>query len=231
MKTFVVGDIHGAYKALLQCFDRSGFDRKTDWLIVIGDVCDGYPEVQQCIDELLKVKHCDFVIGNHDMWALDWALRGDKPEIWTSQGGDRTIASYAGGPMPKAHIDFLKKGQLWIELKDQVFVHGGFNPDISLSSHSAQALVWDRTLLDMALKMQSTGRGCKFSRYEDIFVGHTTTELYHSLEPIKACNVWDIDTGAGWSGKLTIMDVDTKEYWQSDLTPDLYGGTPDRISR
>ena len=231
MKTFVVGDIHGAYKALLQCFDRSGFDRKTDRLIVIGDVCDGYPEVQQCIDELLKVKHCDFVIGNHDMWALDWALRGDKPEIWTSQGGDRTIASYGGGPMPKTHIDFLKNGQLWIELKDQVFVHGGFNPDISLSSHSAQTLVWDRTLLDMALKMQSTERGCKFSRYEDIFVGHTTTELYHSLEPIKACNVWGIDTGAGWSGKLTIMDVDTKEYWQSDLTPDLYGGTPGRISR
>ena len=97
MKTFIVGDIHGAYKALLQCFDRSGFDRETDRLIVIGDVCNGYPEVQQCIDELLKVKHCDFVIGNHDMWALGWALRGDKPEIWTSQGGDRTIASYDGG--------------------------------------------------------------------------------------------------------------------------------------
>ena len=228
MRTIVLGDIHGAYKALLQCFERSGFDRIKDRLIVIGDVCDGYPEVRQCIDELLKVKHCDLVIGNHDMWALDWAIHGDKPEIWTSQGGDRTIASYDGGPMPKAHIDFLKSGQLWIEIKDKIFVHGGFNPDISLSSHSAQALVWDRTLLDMAWKMQSMGRGCKLGRYEDIFVGHTTTELYNSLKPIKACNVWDIDTGAGWFGKLTIMDVDTKDYWQSDLTPDLYGGTPDK---
>jgi len=37
--------------------------------------------------------------------------------------------------------------------------------------------------------------------------------------------VWDLDTGAGWSGKLTIMmDIDTKEYWQSELSKDLYGG-------
>lgn len=228
MKTFVLGDIHGAYRALLQCLERSGFDLKKDRLIVIGDVCDGYPEVRQCIDKLLEIKRCEFVIGNHDMWTLDWAIRGDKPEIWMSQGGDRTIASYSGGPMPKTHIDFLKSGQLWVELKNRVFVHGGFNPDISLSSHSAQTLVWDRTLLDMAWKMQSMGRECKLGRYKDIFVGHTTTELYHSLKPIRACNVWDIDTGAGWSGKLTIMDVDTKDYWQSDLTPDLYGGTPDK---
>lgn len=226
MKTYVIGDIHGAYRALLQCFQASGFNTKNDRLIVIGDVCDGYPEVRQCIDKLLKVNHCDLVIGNHDMWALDWALRGDKPEIWTIQGGDRTMASYNGGPMPKAHIDFLKNGQLWIECEEQIFVHGGFNPDISLSSHSAQALVWDRRLLDMAWKKQSMGNKCRLGRYKDIFVGHTTTELYNTLKPIHACNVWDIDTGAGWSGKLTIMDVDTKEYWQSDLTPALYGGTP-----
>jgi len=231
MKTYAIGDIHGAYKALVQCFERAKFDYKQDRLIVLGDVCDGYPDVKQSIDELLKVKHCDLVIGNHDMWALDWALRGDKPEIWTSQGGDRTMASYNGGPMPKAHIDFLKNGQLWIERDDQVFVHGGFNPDISFSSHSAQALVWDRKLLDMAWKIQVEGRKRKLGRYKDIFVGHTTTELYNTLQPIHVCNVWNIDTGAGWSGKLTIMDVDTKEYWQSDLTPDLYEGTPDRLRK
>ena len=83
------------------------------------------------------------MIGNHDMWALD----GDRPEIWTSQGVENTIRSYGSRPMPNEHFDFLQSGQLWIELKDQVFVHGGFNLDISLSSRSAQTLVWDRTLL------------------------------------------------------------------------------------
>jgi serine/threonine protein phosphatase 1 len=41
--------------------------------------------------------------------------------------------------------------------------------------------------------------------------------------------VWNIDTGAGWSGKLTIMNVDTKEYWQSDLISELYKNTPDKL--
>ena len=229
VKTFVLGDLHGAYRALLQCLERSGFNKKKDRLIVMGDVCDGYPDVRQCIDELLTIKQCDLVIGNHDMWALDWALKGEKPEIWTSQGGNRTMVSYNGGPMPPTHIDFLKNGHLWLEIGDQVFVHGGFNPDIALSSHSAQALVWDRGLLDMAWKRALAGRSCRFGRYKDIFIGHTTTELYGTLEPIHACNVWDLDTGAGWSGKLTILDIETKKYWQSEQSLDLYGGTPNRL--
>ena len=229
MRTLVVGDIHGAHKALLQCFKRAEFNYDRDRLIVLGDVCDGYPEVRQCIDELLKIKTCDFIIGNHDMWALDWALRGDKPEIWTSQGGRNTIRSYDGGPMPKEHIDFLKSGQLWIELGDQIFVHGGFDPDMPLSKNSAETLVWDRELLTIAWQKQSIDPQYKFGPYSDIFLGHTTTQFYNTLKPIKACNVWDLDTGAGWSGKLTIMDVKTKEYWQSDLSPSLYGGNPDRI--
>ena len=108
MKVFAIGDIHGAYKALVQCLERSGFDYEKDRLIVLGDVCDGYSGVKQCIDELLRIKHCDFIIGNHDLWTLDWAKQGDMPEIWTSQGGNQTIASYGGGPMPQEHIDFLK---------------------------------------------------------------------------------------------------------------------------
>ena len=33
-----------------------------------------------------------------------------------------------------------------------------------------------------------------------------------------------IDTGAGWEGRLTIMDIETKQFWQSDLVTDLYPG-------
>ena len=35
-------------------------------------------------------------------------------------------------------------------------------------------------------------------------------------EKAKGCEVWDLDTGGGYEGKLTIMNVHTKEYWQSD---------------
>ena len=217
-------------KSLLQCFERADFDYQKDRLIVLGDVCDGYPDIRQCIDELLKIKHCDFIIGNHDKWALDWGLYGTIPEIWTSQGGRQTMASYGGGPMPQAHIDFLKGGQLWLELEDMLFVHGGFDPEIPLVKQSAEFLMWDRELLDLAWKFKWLGVTKSFSGYKDIFVGHTTTEQYRTLEPVHACNVWDLDTGAGWSGKLTIMNVKTKKFWRSDLSSELYGGMPNQLN-
>jgi hypothetical protein len=31
-----------------------------------------------------------------------------------------------------------------------------------------------------------------------------------------------MDTAAGWGGKPSIMDVNTQQFWQSDLTSDLY---------
>lgn len=223
MKIFVLGDIHGAYRALMQCFERSAFNYKKDRLIVLGDVCDGYTEVKQCIDELLKVQHCDYIIGNHDLWALDWATRGIKEDVWLRQGGRETIASYAGKAMPQAHIGFLKNAHLWVKFDRKLFVHAGFDPKKPMINHDLQTLVWDRDLLNDAWKKYLRNEDCQYADFEEIYLGHTTTELYNSLKPLKLCNVWALDTGAGWSGKLTIMDVATKKYWQSDLTPQLYG--------
>jgi serine/threonine protein phosphatase 1 len=224
MKTFVVGDIHGAYKALRQCLERSGFDYAQDRLIALGDVCDGYPEVHLCIDELLKIKHQDYILGNHDLWVLDWALEGNKPEVWTSQGGKGTLASYKDQPMPEAHINFLKKAHRWVIVENKVFVHGGFNPMFELSQQNGDKFVWDRDLLLNARDMSLQDNNHKFSIYEEIFVGHTPVQNFKSNLPQHFCNVWALDTGAGWMGPLTIMDIHTKEYWQSDPTSTLYEG-------
>lgn len=223
MKIFVIGDIHGAFKSLLQCLERSGFDYKKDHLIVLGDVCDGYPEVKQCIDELLKIKHCDFIIGNHDLWALDWATKGKEEKVWLDQGGRNTKASYGGSQMLQEHIAFLKDAHTWLELDKNLFVHGGFNPFRPIEGQGRMVVVWDRDLLYDAQRKWSVNPEFRYDGYEEIFVGHTPTQGFGSLEPINFCNVWDLDTGAGWSGRLTIMDVNSHKFWQSDLSQDLYG--------
>lgn len=223
MRTFVIGDIHGAHKALLQCIERSGFQREKDRLIALGDVCDVYPEVRQCIDELLALKHCDYIIGNHDLMAFDWATRGVKPEKWLEQGGDQTILSYQGGPMPPEHLEFLNKAHQWLEVEGRAFVHAGFDPARPLKTQSIQVLAWDRALLRRAWEAEKAGRAHPISCYKEIFLGHTPAEIFQSTVPLRLCNIWALDTGAGWGGPLTIMDVDTKEYWQSDPTPMLYG--------
>ena len=228
MKTFCIGDIHGAYRALMQCLERSGFDYQKDRLIVLGDVCDGYPEVDRCIQELLKIKYCEYVIGNHDVWALEWALEGKEEEIWTSQGGLATILSYNNGPMPREHLYFLQKAHHWFEMENKIFIHGGFDLNFPLSKQSRHKLVWDRDLIYAAWKKSQEDPKFKFSSYEEIFLGHTPTQNFKSNQPLHLCNIWAMDTGAGWSGPLTIMDIGSKQFWQSDITVNLYEGFQSR---
>jgi len=52
-----MGDIHGNYKGLLQCLERSNFDYANDKLIQLGDVVDGWSESCECVTELLKIKN------------------------------------------------------------------------------------------------------------------------------------------------------------------------------
>src|SRR4051812_15465598 len=100
-RKFVMGDIHGACRALRQCLERSTFDYNEDQLIFLGDVADGWPETKDCVEELLKIKNLVFIFGNHDFWTLEWMETGHADDIWLSQGGDATVKSYRDG-VPKS---------------------------------------------------------------------------------------------------------------------------------
>jgi serine/threonine protein phosphatase 1 len=41
-------------------------------------------------------------------------------------------------------------------------------------------------------------------------------------KPMKAANIYNLDTGAGRTGRLTIMDIESKKFWQSDPVRELY---------
>jgi len=228
MRTFCIGDIHGGYKALIECLQRSSFDYQQDRLIVLGDVCDGYPQVDRCINELLKIAHCDYILGNHDLWALDWALRDEAPDLWVTQGGQGTLSSYPNG-MPQAHIDFLKHGRFYLELDNKIFVHGGFDPSKPIKIQQQTEFAWDRKMIYDAWSQSVRDPNVQIGSYEEIYLGHTPTHRqFDSKVPLKMGNVWAMDTGAGWGECLSIMDIDTKEYWQSQANVILYNGSRGR---
>jgi len=41
-------------------------------------------------------------------------------------------------------------------------------------------------------------------------------------KPTNFANVWNVDTGAAFRGKLSMLDVDSKEIWQSEAVFKLY---------
>jgi serine/threonine protein phosphatase 1 len=230
MKRYVLGDIHGRYDALIEVLTKSNFNYDEDILVVLGDVCDGGNQTKEVIDELMKVKKLFYVSGNHDsIWFSNYLTKGFKDEIWLSQGGRETLNSYklknCKLEIPLRHKLFITtKSTDYFILSDMIFVHGGFNPMVHIEKQTREFLVWDRNLYKTAQRkpivMNLTEQDIKEKRlWKKVFIGHTTTQFIGNniMEPVKFNNLIMMDTGAGWSGKLTIMDIDTEKYWQSKI--------------
>jgi len=262
MKTYVIGDIHGAYKSLQQCLSKVNFDYDKDTLIQLGDITDGWSEVYEIVEELLKIKNLHAIRGNHDAGFKTWLSDGDHPTSWL-QGGDGTLKSYCkhlerqyigrhGGyttdllpkDLPESHFNFFmfKQKPYHIDSDNRLYVHGGLNrhhPIDNTIYNNEDVLMWDRDFWMAALSYGQVEPGDEIAYpkrgkfkvngdFKDIFLGHTATISWKTDKPINAANVWNLDTGAGFHGKLTIMNVETKEYWQSDLVKDLYIGETGR---
>lgn len=223
-RTLVIGDIHGAYRALRQCLNRSGFDYERDHLICLGDVCDGWPETKACIDELLGVSNLTYILGNHDQWALMWMKTGEINSGWLMQGGDATIYSYQSG-VPKEHVQFLEDALPSYLLDNRLFVHAGIDPSLPLDQQGTDTFLWDRNLALKALQLCDKKTSGKLTQFDEVYIGHTPTSFN---KPVTSGDVWLMDTGAGWAGVLSMMDINTKECFLSDPVPALYPGETGR---
>ncbi|MBO3115696.1 serine/threonine protein phosphatase [Winogradskyella sp. DF17] len=234
MRTLVIGDIHGGLRALDQLLERAqvGF---TDNLIFLGDYVDGWSESAQVISRLIEAsKHnkCVFIKGNHDVWCEDWLRDGVANPVWVQHGGQETIESYknTSDAEKKAHLKFFNAMPLYhLDEQKRLFVHAGFTSMHGVQREvSPKTFYYDRTLWEMALTMDKriTKNSDLFPKrlthYKEIYIGHTPTLYYHKYEPMNAANVWNIDTGAAFSGKLSALDIDTKEIFQSDTVMHLY---------
>ena len=62
----------------------------------------------------------------------------------------------------------------------------------------------------------------RLTLYNEIYIGHTPVTRLEQTIPVQMANVWNVDTGAAFKGSLTIMDVDSKQFWQSEPLPNLY---------
>lgn len=229
MKSFVIGDIHGGLKALDQCIERSSIHPQKDRLICLGDVADGWPETYGCFERLLEFKNLVYIIGNHDAWLLNYFETKRVPPIWYSQGGKETLVSYLDKDFSRHHELLKNSLDYFIDERNNLFIHGGFNTRLPIDKAANRTEYrhvdggrhsdynWDREMWYSAV-----WHTFPIEPYRKIFIGHTSTSRINNNIPQYGANVWNLDQGAGWDGNLTIMNVDTEEYWQSDRVKTLY---------
>jgi serine/threonine protein phosphatase 1 len=248
-RNFVIGDVHGAYRGLKQVLEKVNFDFDNDTLISLGDIADGWSETYECIELFMKIKNFTLVRGNHDEWAtrfLELTLKtgpADYNWVWFSQGGRETYNSYYHKQESVSkHILFLESAKLYhIDKENRLFLHAGLDPDVDLDkqtwvdvgqgSGENAVFYWDRKFWTHLIHLYNNKESIIWPRYSEIYIGHTPTNRKVEFEdglPVNIGNVWNMDTGAGYDGKISLMDLDTKEITQSDSIYLLY---PDEMGR
>jgi len=234
MRTLAIGDIHGGLRALTQVLERANVT-DSDKLIFMGDYVDGWSESAQVMDRLIELSEsnsCVFIKGNHDIWCEQWLADGTVNDIWYLHGGKETIESYEGysDETKQRHLDFFETMPVYhIDEEQRLFVHSGFTSmhGVERETHR-ETFYFDRTLWEMALTMdkriarKSELYPNRLKHYKEIYIGHTPTLNYHKYQPMNAINVWNVDTGAAFTGSLSALDINSKEVFQSDTLPILY---------
>lgn len=230
MRTLVIGDIHGGYKALLQVFERAKVTLN-DKLVFLGDYVDGWSESAELVEYLIhlnKKQDCVFIRGNHDLWCDLWLNKGASNPIWQQHGGKETVVSYiyTGYVTSTEHKKFFSEMKnYYVDSANRLFLHAGYTSEKGIGYEEFEsAYYFDRSLWTDALNsvVKEIEKPSRLNHFHEIYIGHTPTINYGSLEPMKAQNVWNVDTGAAFKGKLTVLDIDTKEFWQSETVYTLY---------
>lgn len=243
-RRLVVGDVHGGLLALKEVMEKAEVTTD-DQIIFLGDYVDGWADSFNLINYLidLNITHdCIFLRGNHDAWLEGFLTKGFPDPNWLNNGGKSTLTAYEGISEEdlKKHSYFFRHLHNYYLSDDNIaFVHGGYvsREGVQDSMNDAQDYYWDRMLLQTAVnhegKHKSTSEN--YNKYfpkilavhKEIYVGHTNTLFYGMKIPFKVANLTNMDTAAGYKGgKLSIMDVDTREYWQSSLLEEHYPTDP-----
>lgn len=213
-KRWVIGDIHGKYEQLVKVLELANFDITNDLLISLGDLADRGEESWEVIDYLCGVPNLILIEGNHDYYIKEWLRTNRSSMEWIYNGGNPTIKSYESHEMKnrEKHLDLLNSNKPYYVLDNKCFVHGGLDPNHLIKEHSEVGLTWDRSLSEDHQK----DRPIIFKDgFDEVFIGHTPTTYYNSDTPIIKNNVINVDTGCGKGGLLTIMNIDTKEFFQA----------------
>jgi len=243
MRTFVIGDIHGGLLALEQVMKKAKVTTR-DTLIFLGDYVDGWSQSPQVIDYLMDLQskqNCICIRGNHDELLLSWfKTKNDEIDetLWFKHGGEATVLAYekVSEEKKQIHIGFLESLEdYYLDDENRLFVHAGFTNLNGLKyEYFPKLFYWDRTLWEMALSLDPNLKiddllyPKRFTLYKEIYIGHTPVTRIGKTIPVQKACVWNVDTGAAFRGPLTIMDVNTKEFWQSDPLNELYSNEKGR---
>ncbi|MEX1028356.1 MAG: metallophosphoesterase family protein [Candidatus Paceibacterota bacterium] len=204
-RLIAIGDVHGHPKALRGLVELVGL-RPDDVVVMLGDYVNRGPDSRGVIEFLIELgARCQLVplLGNHDEMML--GSRGDvnAESRWRYEGGTAVLRQY--GPrnsvedVSKSHWDFLASCQPAHETDAFIFVHANYSWYDSVEHQPSSLLRWI-SIDEEKPQPHTSGK--------TVILGHTPGPI----RDYGFCRC--LDTGCGFGGRLTAMDVFTKTCWQ-----------------
>ena len=150
-RLFAIGDIHGCFDSLRELVEHKIKIRKSDKLVFLGDYIDRGNQSRKVIDYIIGLKDKDFdittLIGNHESMLLEALLNEDFLPEWIRNGGSATLKSFGIKSLKQlgqSYIDFFKALQYFCLIDNFLFVHAGFNDNISNPLEDKYHMIWSR---------------------------------------------------------------------------------------
>ena len=201
---WVVGDLHGCYTNLMSRLDAVGFDPAQDLLISVGDLIDRGSENVECLD-LINQPWFRAVRDNHEQMMLDAILAYGSVTHWMSNGGtwfynldpDQQILAkslvHKSTVLPLI-IEVEKDGKKFV-ICHADYPHNEYEFGKPVD---AEQVIWNRERISDAqdgIVSEIVGA--------DLFIfGHTPAR-----NPVRFSNQLYIDTGAVFTGNLTLYEL------------------------
>jgi serine/threonine protein phosphatase 1 len=232
MRKLLIGDVHGSYTQLMQALESAEFDVKLDQLIFIGDLFDKSNQTIEIIEFLCDLVNVHnnipiWIYGNHDLWLLEYFDNKVNP-LWIKNGGKSTLISLQeysnkSGNKIEQFKQILYAGYYYyIDDSNNLFVHGGITHNEAGNEWRDDVYCWDRSMWKKAVVYNALYEYNRkkpefMNNYNYIFIGHSPVIYNGQSTPMICGNVVNVDTGAGFKGVVTVMDIKSFKYWQSDI--------------
>lgn len=190
---YVISDIHGCHDELLESLTH--WNRKSETLVILGDLIDRGPDSMLVIQTLMKLKkdYPEQVVilrGNHDIGLTAWLLNTDEDELafYYMPTHAATLQSFFGNDFDgrtkfknssrqqramhlrykhKAELQFLAGLDDFHETEHCIFVHAGINLEIPDWRDDMRAMTSIRDPFIYSSKIAP----------KKVFFGHTPTGL------------------------------------------------------
>lgn len=204
-RVIAIGDIHGHRRALDGLLKLIA-PQPEDTLVFLGDYVDRGPDSSGVIQRVLDLKDRCHVIalqGNHEEMFLNAWTDQRCFNQWISNGGDAALRNYDGNleNVPSSHKEFLESLLRYYEVDHFFFIHANYAPNWKLEDHNSRTALW--TGLDDLPTPHYSGKTA--------VVGHTPQMTGEILD---VGHLLGIDTGCGFGGLLTALDVIHGDIWQ-----------------